>query len=714
MNSRKLGWSCRATLAALVLLAAKVPASATIIIVDNVDAGFSLVTGEEWGLAGTPDFSGQWANDYRWRSTNDPVSVVEWRPTFPTAGDYSVSIWYRSTGSGRPTNARYTIHYDGGSEDVIVNQQVDGSLWLVLGTYPFAAGSAGRVTLTSDAQPDKNIVADAVRFRSIEPEQPSFRAFWADAFHPGFKSTSEINTLVARAVAGNYNAIIPEVLAYQDNVGNGHGAYWNSEIVPKATDIAGGIDPLAYLVQQAHAAGIEVHAWLVTYRVCTAWPPSGNPLVAAHPEWLMVPLADMGSGPATVQDKYTFDPGSPDVQQYLISIVQELVSNYEIDGINWDYIRYVQTDAGYPADESYENSGLARFRRIAGYEGTPPSSGETSWNDFRRRTIDELIRRCRAEIPSITTNPRQPLRLTADLIAFGGAPTYFSSSDAYALHQNWRHWMQQGWLDAGIPMNYKREHRDDHPFLYRGWIDAALSWRYERHIYCGQGSYLNNMANSLAQMQYALDTGADGTANYSYYGTADQDMDGSWESDWTWYDYVSDHLFTTPMPTPTMPWRDPETAAEGTLWGQVTRWDTEEPLDDATVQVEGQAPVQTDGNGFFVVTMIPASAAGSSYDFSVSVDGCQTVTRSAVEVVAGDVRRVDVAVCAPPIGAGDMDEDGDIDADDLAAFVFCMQGPLPTYPPGHFCLAADANDDSRIDLSDFCNFQAEYTGSGGS
>ncbi|UCG17745.1 MAG: hypothetical protein JSV19_06885, partial [Phycisphaerales bacterium] len=84
--------------------------------------------------------------------------------------------------------------------------------------------------------------------------QATFRAFWADAFHEGYKSTTQIDTLISMAVAGNYNAVIPEVLAYQDNVGSGHGAYWNSSIIPKAADIVGDIDPLAYLVEQAHAA----------------------------------------------------------------------------------------------------------------------------------------------------------------------------------------------------------------------------------------------------------------------------------------------------------------------------------------------------------------------------------------------------------------------------------------------------------------------------
>ena len=92
----------------------------------------------------------------------------------------------------------------------------------------------------------------------------------------------------------------------------------------------------------------------------------------------MVPEAYMDGGPAKVDGKYTLDPGSPDVQQYLTSIIRELVTNYAIDGINFDYIRYVQTDAGYPADASYAKSSLARFQALEGYGGTPPPEGSTA------------------------------------------------------------------------------------------------------------------------------------------------------------------------------------------------------------------------------------------------------------------------------------------------------------------------------------------------
>ena len=674
------------------------------VVVDNDDPECTVLSGGAWS---TYSADGQWGDDYLWKATDDsPAGVVEWRPVIPATDDYEVAVWYRSTGSGRPNDAHYTVSCDEGTFEVYVDQQTDGSQWVVLGTYRFAAGITGSVTLTSDAQAGKNIVADAVRFHV---SGPAFRGFWADAFHQGFKSTVEIDSLIARALEGNYNAIVPEVLAYQDTSGGGHGAYWNSSIVPKATDIVGGIDPLAYLVQQAHAAGLEVHAWLVTYRVSTSWPPSGNSLLTAHPEWIMVPEADMGLGPATVGGKYTLDPGSPEVQEHLISIVRELVTNYEIDGINWDYVRYVQTDAGYPADSSYDKSGLARFQQITGYVGTPPPTGETSWNDFRRRTISELVRRCRAEMEAVTSNPRQPLCLSADLVCFGSAPSSFTSTDAYNLHQNWRLWVEQGWLDAGMPMNYKRE--STHYSAYRSWIDAVLDWRYDRHMYCGQGNYLNTKADSITQMQYVYDAGANGSMNYSYASTADEDQDGYTEADWTWYATVAAGIFTAPVPLPDMPWRDPAQADEGTLWGQITDHTTGLPLDDATVQVGTLDAVQTDGNGYYVATLVPATQAGVDYALSVSKAGYPPATRTGITVFAGSIDRCDVPLGAPPAGPGDMDGDGDIDEDDLPVFLYCLCGPEVTFPEGHMCRDGDADDDHDVDSVDFASFQRGFEAS---
>jgi uncharacterized lipoprotein YddW (UPF0748 family) len=523
----------------------------------------------------------------------------------------------------------------------------------------------------------------------VEGEGESmFRAFWADAFHAGYKSTAEIDTMVARAVEGNYNAIIPEVMAFQDNVGSGHGAYWNSNIVPKAGDIVGGIDPLAYLVQQAHANGIEVHCWLVAYRVCSTWPPSGNAIMTANPAWLMVPQADMGGGPATVDGYYVLDPGSPEAQEYLASIVRELGSNYEIDGIHWDYIRYTTTNAGYPSDAGYTKSSLARFQDITGFVGTP-STSNSQWNDFRRRSITELVRRIMFEVATVD-NPRQPLRHTAALITWGDAPASFSSSNAYALYQNWREWMEEGYLDAGIPMTYYREHNPPHDQWYRNWVDASVGWRYNRQIFTGPGIYLNTFANSLTQMQYALAAGVDGLSTYSYDGTGG----GS-----SWYGYIASNLFTTPATVPEMPWREPVTASDGTVYGRVTDGLTGAPIDDAQILINGfNSGVYTDGNGYFILTQLTAGAGGAIYSIGASYTGYANVTRPTVLIERAGFTEANLA-----FGSwlpGDYDVDGDVDADDFAHFAPCMTGP-DNGPPAAGCDLFDFELDDDVDVIDF-------------
>ncbi len=151
-------------LASLAVSAASAPAA--VVIVDNAGAGFSVLS-QTWE---TFVADGQFRTDYRYKDTDDAAGEVEWRPTLPAAGMYHVSVWYRSTGvASRPDNARFTVHYDGGSADVFVNQQINGSTWVELGTFMFAAGNAGRVTLTSAAQAGKTIVADAVRFGTEPP-----------------------------------------------------------------------------------------------------------------------------------------------------------------------------------------------------------------------------------------------------------------------------------------------------------------------------------------------------------------------------------------------------------------------------------------------------------------------------------------------------------------------------------------------------------------
>lgn len=622
---------------AIVSLILCIPAYSQTIFVDDTDPGFSMSPAGSWTSTGIPSFYGQWGETYVYTSTNNSARTCEWRPEIPVAGTYEVSVWYRSIGSGRPNNAQFTVNHAFGSQNVVVNEQINGSSWVSLGSHIFNQGNTGTVTLTNQAEAGKTIVADAVRFNRIGVDEPEYRAYWAHAFDGAFKSKAGIDNMISRAVAGGYNMIVAEVLAYQDNVGTGHGAYWDSNIIPRASDIDSQLDdPLDYLVTQAHANGLELHCWLVAYRVSQSWPPNGNTVI--QPEWIMVPQADMGNGPAPLSDgRYVLDPGSPDVQEYLTSIVRELVTNYPINGIHWDYIRYTTTDAGYPSDLNYAKSGLKRFQNITGFAGTP-STNNSSWNDFRRREVTEIVRRTRAEMAAIKSNPSQPLRHTAALITWGNAPANFTSSSAYStVFQNWREWLELGYLDVAIPMCYYDDGNSSHWAWYRNWVDAAMSWSYDRHVVAGVGGWLNSALNSMNQHVYAKNNSW-GFCTYSYAGPND-DIGQS-----AWFPYLGDNLNPNPAPLPTMPWRDPNVATEGTLWGQIVAADTGQPVDNALVSVAGVGSVNTDGNGIYVITLANASAGGTSYPIAVSVPGYPTLLSYTTTSMPGDIHRVDLSV----------------------------------------------------------------------
>ena len=94
---------------------------------------------------------------------------LEWRPEIPKRGEYAVYISYKSLPNSC-TSAHYTVHHLGGESHFAVNQKMGGGTWIYLGTFEFAEGSQGYVTLDNSTpegwrhSTGSVITADAVRF----------------------------------------------------------------------------------------------------------------------------------------------------------------------------------------------------------------------------------------------------------------------------------------------------------------------------------------------------------------------------------------------------------------------------------------------------------------------------------------------------------------------------------------------------------------------
>ena len=123
-------------------------------------------------------------------------------------------------------------------------------------------------------------------------------------------------------------------------------ALYQSELFPWSRYVSGtagqapdgGLDLLAYWVNGAHSRGLQLHAWINPYRITkdgeAEWAalPESSP-AKQHPEWVV-----------QYDGNYYFDPGLSAVQQLVIDGAEEIVRNYEVDGIHLDDYFYPGPD----------------------------------------------------------------------------------------------------------------------------------------------------------------------------------------------------------------------------------------------------------------------------------------------------------------------------------------------------------------------------------
>ena len=113
------------------------------IIIDSDSIGGSVETDGTWNTSTTlPDYNG---SNYRYNTSGNGSDKIRWRPNITEAGNYSVYYWLPDGDSTRPTNASFTVYYNGGSQTYYVNEQGPGGFWMHLGVHDFSTGTSGYV-----------------------------------------------------------------------------------------------------------------------------------------------------------------------------------------------------------------------------------------------------------------------------------------------------------------------------------------------------------------------------------------------------------------------------------------------------------------------------------------------------------------------------------------------------------------------------------------
>lgn len=480
---------------------------------------------------------------------------------------------------------------------------------------------------------------------SGQPEQ--YRAFWVDAYHAGYKNAAEADKLIDDVAASHCNAIFLQVRRRADSY------YLKTPEVPaQDPTYSQDFDALAYIVDRAHARGIEVHAWFVVYPL---WQPNiPPPLNPAHLYYKHGP-GRFGRDlwltfSSTGRSGNSLDPGHPGVQRYLASVITEPLRHYDIDGIHLDYIRYEEN-----ADYGYNFSALERFRRLSNAPAAESPRNDPAWNGFRRDQVTSLVRQIYLRAHEL----KPEVKISAALISWGDAPgntQAFQHSASYAkVFQDWLGWMREGILDLGVSMHYFRE--PGATSRLERWFEFTRAHQYGRRYIPGIGLYLNPVSASQRQMTRLLKVNLRGSTPagiglYSYASTSRLNASGAPSQPHQTFLDTAASFFRQPAAVPRLPWLDePATghiAGELTAAGGPDWWvDGVRVLLRKETGAEPAREVTTDATGFFgFVDLEPGR-----YRIAFTRGASALHETSSVEVVPGRVTRHDTALPSAAVEA---------------------------------------------------------------
>lgn len=268
-------------------------------------------------------------------------------------------------------------------------------------------------------------------------------------------------------VSANMNAVCFQIRSRCD-------AMYKSSYEPWSTDLVAtrgmdpGYDPLAFVIQEGHKRGVEVHAWINPYRFESQvgqWSGQPGDYNVDHPDWV---LAHNGAS--------ILNPGLPEVRNRISDIIREIVTNYDVDGILFDDYFYLSgTTAAEDADafSKYNPEGL----KLA---------------DWRRSNVNKMIAQVYNTIqevkPYVTfgVSPAGIWDVTPEIAASYGLTLPQGISGGYAYNSIYCDpvaWLKEGTVDYISPQIYwtTGSGTTDYNKLAPWWSDVAL--HFGKHFY---------------------------------------------------------------------------------------------------------------------------------------------------------------------------------------------------------------------------------------
>ncbi|MFT3740210.1 MAG: family 10 glycosylhydrolase [Breznakibacter sp.] len=289
---------------------------------------------------------------------------------------------------------------------------------------------------------------------------------------PGDEQQKEAIAILDNARSLNFNAIFLQIRPASD-------AFYQSSLEPMSMYLTGTsgqnpnpfYDPLAFWIEQAHARGLELHAWINPYRgnMSVNDKLDGSHPINQRPGWFI-----------SYNGRQQYDPGNPECREHIAAVVDEIVANYSIDGIHLDDYFYPYPKAG---EEFNDTATFARYN--------PKNLSKPDW---RRENVDQTI-----QLLQHTIKNRKPY-LPFGVSPFGvwrnkaddllGSDTRAGITNYDMLYADILLWLREGWIDYVAPQIYwDTEHPTANYKVLAEWWDKNS---YGKSVFIGHSLYRVN------------------------------------------------------------------------------------------------------------------------------------------------------------------------------------------------------------------------------
>ncbi|MFW5972365.1 MAG: glycoside hydrolase family 10 protein [Bacteroidota bacterium] len=350
------------------------------------------------------------------------------------------------------------------------------------------------------------------------PFEREFRAAWIATVAnidwpsqrglPVEQQKEELRRQLDRLVELNMNAAVFQVRPAAD-------ALYDSPIEPWSEYLTGEegqapepyYDPLAFAIEEAHARGLELHAWF-------------NPFRARHPSARSAPADDHVSRerPQLVREYGThlwLDPGVPEAREYSLEVVMDVVRRYDVDGVHLD-------DYFYPYRERDEDGELIEFPDDESYARARAEGETRDRDDWRRHNVDRFVESMYHAVKN--EKPHVLVGISPFGIWRPGHPEQIRGFDAYQeIFADARLWLREGWVDYFSPQLYWpiEQREQSYPVLLEWWVGENV---HDRHIWPGNftsrvesGASVSWPVNEIvSQIEHTRrQDGADGNIHFS-------------------------------------------------------------------------------------------------------------------------------------------------------------------------------------------------------